>query len=193
MSIELIRILQFSFCFLVATKCSESAFPTHSYGFLSELIQFIREERCEEETETPHHLPGRANAHSTWALGPATAGLRFRRRLLRKAQYARPRSMCALAGPWSHSHIPCWGPVRYRPVLSLDVHHGAAACTRGWGRNVLRATPPRGGRAPAAARHEHRLSPVGRRAPTRTDKPPRWPTSTGVPWSPVQRALMPSC
>jgi hypothetical protein len=34
---------------------------------------------------------------------------------------------------------------------------------------VHRAAPPRGGRATAAARHEHRLGPVGRRTPTRTE------------------------
>jgi hypothetical protein len=170
MSIELIRILQFSFCFLVATKCSESAFPTHSYGFLSELIQFIREERCEEETETPHHLPGRANAHSTWGLGPATAGLRFRRRLLRKAQYARPRSMSALAGPWSHSHI--LAGVRSGTVLSCPwmstmarrrargaedgtcsalLHHVAAVRRR----TLAMSTANSDGQAPAVA-HQYR-------------------------------------
>ena len=49
------------------------------------------------QTDIPHHLPGRANAHSAWALGPATS------ELLRKAQYARP--LLGWHAQWSHSHI----------------------------------------------------------------------------------------
>ena len=122
----------------------------------------FRGERSEEETETPHHLPGRPNAHSTWALGPATSGLRFRRRLLRKAQCARPRSMCALAGSartWSHSHI--LSTMARRRACGADdgtcsalLHHVAAVRRRRLAMST--AHSPVGSRAPTRTAHQYR-------------------------------------
>lgn len=100
--------------------------------------------------------------------GPAIAWRGFRRRLRIKAQCARPKVReCACWAELVRAARPMVtfllgsGQVPSCPVLSCDVHHGAAARTRA---EEGTCTAPRH-HVPAAARHEHRLSPGGSGTP----------------------------
>lgn len=116
--------------------------------------------------------------------GPAIAGRGFRRRLRIKAQCARPKvreCACWLSwsgprGPWSRS---CWGPVRFRPVLSCPA---MSTMARRRARGLRRERAPRRDttcRRPLAMSTASAPVGVGRRWPARTDKLRRWPTGAG--------------
>jgi hypothetical protein len=135
-------------------------------GFLSQLIQTTKKNR-------KHPIS------STWA-----TGVGFVVGCASKPSAPGPRSVNALAGlswsgprgPWSRS---CWGPVRFRPVLSCPA---MSTMARRRARGLRRERAPRRDttcRRPLAMSTASAPVGVGRRWPARTDKLRRWPTGAG--------------